>query len=668
MSERSMLPPRIAAAWMAPLLLAALLVFPASAREQSSLGGLEIDAGRVPDGYPASWYDAIDTSTWNVVRVRANSCADGGSGDNDGGPVQSAINSAPNRSVILLEPNPSGGDCIFNLRNRLEIRRSYVVLRGSGTNRTTLKYHGEDSSPSLLLGWNSLRPVQQPSRGWTSGYSKGTRIITLSSTAGVSPGSFLLLAANYPNVPNVQQPAVFSYAARVSSISGSQITIDRPLPIDFNTGNQRAHVWDNRLENVGVENMRMIDANPDQPSQNSAVIMEGAVYSWITGMLFEHYDNRFVEILHSSRNLVRGNTFRFLHYPVLSANNHRALTLYMSSSENVLENNAFLEHVPRGITLEQTSVRNVVAYNYMADPGDDLCHDLRPGGGGRSIFHHGGYTHSTIVEGNDVVCKMELDVYWGRQGPYITYYRNRLRSGDDRHSEGAISTEEYGEGEQSFINYLANAVQYMHTGWTQALDRGDSSIYAARNVIRTECVLQQQNGSVDPQCADGDGGPQAVPTVWTNNHVGDSAPSSWSSVNVPDSLVYSQAPSWWCEESCPFDGNTGIGAFGDDFSGGEASLCMLPAERWAKGLTCTPISGGTPNPPPPPPPGPTPAPPVPGPTPPTPPVPPVPGPGPGPGPTPPTPPVPGPTPPPPVPGPARPPAAPTLLQIVPANS
>ena len=708
MLERSILTPKIAA-WTVPLLLAALLVFPASAREQSSLGDLSVDAGRVPDGYPASWYDEVDTSTWGIIGVQANSCADGSS-DNDNAPVQAAIDSAPVRSIILLEPNPSGGNCVFNLNSRLHIRKSSIVLRGSGVSRTTLKYHGVDSSPSVLIGWNNFRPDRQSSRPWTSGYSKGTRTVTLGSTEGLAPGSFLLFTADYPaEVGDTSRfPAWafsgFSYLASITSISGLQVTLDRPLPADYNTGNQRAHVWNDRLTNIGLEDFRLVDSNPEVFPQGAGLFFEGTMHSWVTGVLFEEHNAKFISIGWSYRNLFRGNTFRNLMLPLVKAHNHSAIVLGQTT-DNVIENNAFLEQVPRGITVQQTATRNVITYNYFGDPGEqtvsatevvngvtyngqlgNLCRDLRPGGGGRSIFHHGGFAHSTIIEGNDVVCKMEIDTYWGQQGPYITYYRNRLRSGDDIHSMGALSTEEYGGGlgEQSFVNYLGNTTQYMHTGHgNMAVDRGDEATHAEYNVIRERCQIQQQGGNVDPQCADsmpedsyfGSGATPETPTVWTNNHVGETSPSEWSSVNVPDSLVYDAAPSWWCEESCPFDGNTGIGAFGDDFSGGE--LCMLPAERWAKGLTCTTISGGAPNPPPPP----LNPPPVPGSPPPSNPSP-VPGspppsnPSPVPGSPPPSnpPPVPGSPPPsnpspvpPPFPNPMRPPAAPTLLQIVPVN-
>lgn len=604
-------------------------------RNQISLEDLSVSADRVSFGYPADWYDAVDTSGWTVTNVAANSCLDNAA-DDDGAAVNAAILAAAEQTIILLEPNPLGGECVFNLTTRIHIRNnSYIVLRGSGANQTTIKYHGTETS-ALLVGWNNYQPIHpnQPTREWTAGYSKGDLTITLDSTAGLAPGGYLLLSGDYP-VDAATLATIgtfpawafsgFNYLAGITSINGLEVTIDRPLPADYSTCpgdppvcGQVAHVWNYRLTNIGFEDFRLVDSDPVRfPGNNIALIMEGAIHSWVTGVVFEEHNAKFIGTSWSYRNLFRGNTFKNLLRPLISATNHSAIVLGQTSGI-VIENNAFLEHTPRGITIQQTATRNVVAYNYFGNPGEqtvaateiidgvtydgqlgNLCRDLRPGGGGRSIFHHGGYAHSTLVEGNDALCKMEVDIYWGEQGPYITYYRNRVRSGTDIHSMGGITTEEFGEGgEQTFINYLGNTTQYMHTGHgNMALDRGDEATHAEYNVIRERCQIQQRDGNVDPQCADslpedsyfGSGATPETPTVWVNNVVGPKALNAWSSVNVPDSLVYDGPPSWWCQESCPFDGPTGIGAFGDDFTNGEASLCMLPAERWAKGLTCTPL-------------------------------------------------------------------------------
>ena len=635
------------------------------ARDQSSLEDLSVSADRVSFGYPADWYEDIDTSAWTVVNVSANSCDDNPT-DNDHSAINTAITNAARRSVILLQ-----GNCVYNLSGRINITRDLVVLRGAGTqdgSSTTLKYHGADGSPGLLIGLNEHRPngnlnsggARQSSVNWTGGYTRGTTVIQLSSVTGISVGSYLLLSSGYPTEASYEGDPTnsatnfhnehpgFNYLAKVTDIAGLDVSIDRPLPADYSapldiweTGyvaganNHLAYIWDNRIENVGVEDLIIVDSNPEAIGQNTGTFLEGAIHSWITGVVFKDHNSTFLLVLWSYRNLFRGNTFQDLHFPLMQANNHSAIVVNQSS-DNVFENNAFLNQVPRGITFQLTATRNVFAYNFMDDPGVrpsnftfpsgtnpaslvgtlapggtgtdangrtyNLCHDLTPGGGGRSVFHHGGYTHSTIVEGNDATCKMELDIYWGRQGRYITYYRNRIRSGDGG-SMGRIGTEQFGiHGfQQSYVNYIGNTSQYMNTNGNGnfALDDGDSFTHGEYNVIRTSCRLQQLSGNVDSQCASGNGAgangvidspvPAAEATVWTNNHVGSSALSAWSSVNAPNSLVYSAPPSWWCQESCPFDGNTGIGAFGDDFTNGEASLCMLPAERWAKGLTCTPL-------------------------------------------------------------------------------
>ena len=86
-----------------------------------------------------------------------------------------------------------------------------------------------------------------------------------------------------------------------------------------------------------------------------------------------------------------------------------------------------------------------------------------------------------------------------------------------------------------------------------------------------------------------------------NIRIGENGPDpTWASLAIPDSLYRSSVPSWWCEEACDWAGETGIGAFGDDFDN-SANLCKLPAQIRSEGGTCTPLGGQQPPPPPPPP-------------------------------------------------------------------
>lgn len=585
---------RVAAAATALALVLGLVLAasPASARSQASLGDLQVSASRVPDGHAADWFEALDTSGWTVVDVPAQSCADDASID-DGAAIQNAVNSAPARSIVHLVGSGGSGPCTYNIGSRIRIERSEIIVRGRGRDVTTLKNHS--GYHIFLVGNNARRPLNQPSTSWTGGYAKGTRTIQVANTSGVGPGSWVYLIASYPAAAN-QTTGAFGFGAQVESLSGNSLTLDRALPISFATGSQRVHRWDLRAHNVGIEDMRLIDADPDVQFQDNLLLFEGATHTWIQGVTFDEGDNRFMEIIWSARTLVRGNVFQGLHYPYVSANNHRALTVGWGSTDTVIENNAFLDAVPRGVTIERTAVRTYVAYNYFADPGDNLCADNRPGGGGRSVFHHGFYSHSSIVEGNDARCKIEADNYWGNQGPYITYYRNRVRTGNDPNWEGMLGTEEFGNGELSYVNYLGNHVARVRRSGGGAVDMNDTAVHGERNVIRVSCSLQQLSGAIDPQCANNSGAGTNATTTWQDNVVGaDAAPASWDAFDAPDSLIYDAAPSWWCQESCSFAAHEGIGAFGDDFSG---SLCSLPAERWSKGLACTPLAGGGESPPP----------------------------------------------------------------------
>ena len=69
---------------------------------------------------------------------------------------------------------------------------------------------------------------------------------------------------------------------------------------------------------------------------------------------------------------------------------------------------------------------------------------------------------------------------------------------------------------------------------------------------------------------------------------------AWASgaIAVPDSLYRDSAPDWWCQEACDWEGETGIGAFGDDF---DETLCKLPAQIRQEAGTCTPLTASSPS-------------------------------------------------------------------------
>lgn len=84
------------------------------------------------------------------------------------------------------------------------------------------------------------------------------------------------------------------------------------------------------------------------------------------------------------------------------------------------------------------------------------------------------------------------------------------------------------------------------------------------------------------------------PTSGTGRNYVDSGPhDDYATTNIPPSLAFrtNSAPSWWCQESGPWNGSWSFG-YGDGGDNGGTPR-KLPAQIRHEGGSCTPPSGTT---------------------------------------------------------------------------
>jgi hypothetical protein len=254
-----------------------------------------------------------------------------------------------------------------------------------------------------------------------------------------------------------------------------------------------------------------------------------------------------------------------------TANANRAQLLLGDSFDSVVEDNVFFEDA-RPVTLFGDSAGNVVAYNLFQPTGP---HNDR--GCKAAVFFHGHYPSENLIEGNQIgltgttavgdACSITMDHIWGSQGPRNTYFRNRIENAGSSTSDAAIRVIDTNSGEITApsINAIGNIVRNFSWGNGGAFDGPIPDAWIERNVYRNVMLLTSRAENL-------------------NNAQGNSAPTDWSTFNVPDSLYRTAPPSWWCSEACSWQGESGIGAFGDDF---DQPLCSLPATLRYQGATCS---------------------------------------------------------------------------------
>jgi hypothetical protein len=230
--------------------------------------------------------------------------------------INSAISACPSGQVVLLNAGT------YTLSSGIVLSKSNVTLRGAGANATKLVINGTTSGCSLFYesavrmcaGSGNIGntsgggPGPGHTANWTAGYGQGATAITLSSTTGLAVGSVIFLdqlndsSDGWPAAGDIYQcengaPCSgeggnsFARAGRVqtelhkvTSISGSTITIDPPLMAPNWRSNQSPGAWwgDSGvvLRNSGIEDMSI-----DFTGGGAAGIeMVNATNTWIRGV------------------------------------------------------------------------------------------------------------------------------------------------------------------------------------------------------------------------------------------------------------------------------------------------------------------------------------------------------------------------------------------------
>lgn len=555
---------------------AAVVAEPALARDPSSLRDLQIPVSRVPDWHPAD-HLPLDTSSWTRVDVPCNG------GDVAG--LQTRLNSAAPNSVVVLPAN-----CRFMINGPLALRRSNVVLRG--TSRTTSILEFTNINQDMLMvnvqTWPPVEPFGNP-RAWTAGFTTGTSVLTVASTAGLQVGGWVRLSANVE--PDWNAEARNRYAAKLvcvgatgggpcAGLASNQVRLDRGLPSPFTQGGQTIEpVTGSFIQNVGVENVRFQHSDPSRvEAYRSFIQVSDCFECWVTDSTFGNAGNSHISVMDGVlRNVFRGNDFgsnQCTRNGTTCQWNKGAIYFNQGTVDNVFENNT-LSQSPSG-PVAQGGAGNVIAYNFMTSNSSVACE--------RHVFLHGQGNTATLAEGNDVDCMMQWDSFRGGQGYNNTFYRNRLRGVGDRvggYQRGRLGGEDTAPHVHRFITVIGNHVNEL-MGSPQMTGRAiDESVSATarhedtwvtHNVSRRENVFETSG--------------QQVRTTQYENPVRNDPNPSWANFAFPPSLYRTEAPSWWCEESGSFPN---IGAPSDRVG----SYSRLPAQIRLEGGTCTTRTGTT---------------------------------------------------------------------------
>lgn len=280
----------------------------------------------VPDFSPVGYRNGeTPIPTVPVVRTLAPV-----SGDNRAN-IQAAINAV---SALPLQANGFRGALLltagtFRIQDSVVVRASGVVLRGQG--------FGSNGTVLLATRRRQHTLVQFNGAGSASAQSSTSKRITSSylpigaRTFTVDPGhSFAVgdrvLQRRAPNQAWINMlgmnllstldptcvdwtPSSYTidYKRTVTAVNGNTITLDAPVvdPIDptYATGYLMKYTWNNRLENVGIENLRL-DTEYSSPTDENhawdAIDFDDTEHGWVRDVEAWHFGFAAVRALKTS--------------------------------------------------------------------------------------------------------------------------------------------------------------------------------------------------------------------------------------------------------------------------------------------------------------------------------------------------------------------------------
>jgi hypothetical protein len=484
--------------------------------------------------------------------------------------IQAALESCPDGQVVYL---PEG---VYITSDTIHLD-SYNTLRGAGPGKTVLKHAG-----GYLRSMVDMRGlIYWQIAGLHKTYdvleaNKDSQVITLASTAGISPGDILLI--NQLNDGDLVDPEgvegkctwcgyedgdrVLGQLAEVAAVNGNQVSLTLPLHWTYTTA---LDPWayqvdaDAMIRHAGLEDLSLTQ---DDPEVEFVIEMDGAQYSWVKNVEIKNIQRRAMWVINSLQNEIRQC---YVHIGIDGYGRDRGYGILLDahSSNNRVEDNILSTIDGGGIMTAGGASGNVIAYNYLHeilfdDPwwliaSPSINHAPHPKMNlwegnfaykAEADIIHGSSSHNTVFRSrsfgwmSDTITTRNNAIEIAAKNTYMNVVGNVLGTPGKSNRYEALPGQPYDDWSERVIYVLGVGSGVEDTKPAETLLRHGNFDYVTNSVIW------------DPAIADHD---------------------------LPASLYLDEAPEWWCQET-PFP------AIGPDVAGYTNDI---PAKRRFEGLPCT---------------------------------------------------------------------------------
>lgn len=441
---------------------------------------------------------AMDWTTAGIpggIPVRTQVCASVTT-SNTTAEIQSAIDNCTVGQVV------SFGAGTFNISS-ISVAKG-ITLRGQGPTQTYLNVNG-----NVTLGIGDNYNGHAPA--WTGGLTRGSKVLTVASTSGLSAGMVVSLdelnpawintmgingdcgsgnpcgrAPGYPWFYSTGSARALMQLNKVVSVdSGTQITVKDPVVYTHSASlSPTVFWWDGgNVEGAGIENMKVYSNGNAQ-----TVYINHCDYCYARNLSIAQNARGAITVQWSYGDVIRDN--------YISSSNTGAPTQYgyevKSSSNVLLENNiSFTMTAP---FMPETNFGTVYAYNYTINNSVAL--------GGNGFQYPDGEPHLAqnafqLWEGN-VFATINYDQIWG-SGSHGTLFRNNLYSHHPGMTQNSVAV--MIAAYNRFMNVVGNVLgsTSFNTQYQCATGgNNQGAIYDIGNPNRCQGGTTEGNVSYDP--------------------------------------------------------------------------------------------------------------------------------------------------------------------------
>jgi parallel beta-helix repeat protein len=514
--------------------------------------------------YPRSGGD-----THNVMDYGAH--ADGVTNDLDH--LQAAVTAASAGDVVYLPGGTYGSPVIYRITGQWTINKA-VVLRGDGAGKTIVLVNFDNSTGIYFAGSQSISSTYI-----ASGCTKGSSQIVVDDGSIFQAGDIVILdqyndpalvfgSCSYCGFDGEGGVRSAMESAIVTAVAGNTITLNHPQYMTRTTidGNRPRITRQSRspLINAGIENLTINAVSGTTATRG--LRFGNAMYCWANKVEVKNMPGHSIELRWGSHGIEIRRTF--LHdASSTGAGAGYACDLMGSCSECLIEDN-ISDRNHTGVCWQYCS-GNVIGYNY--------CNSILYYSSGGYYWlqcaygDHGKHCYMNLTEGNwgD---QYKGDAYWGSASHEIQF-RNHF----------SILNPCAPTVYQNLVSYMVFAWHYYFTAVGNVFgDPTIQSVYGYPQVYQQIPYLSNNNNPVllkigyagESDTGYPDDANTAATMVLHGNYDYADEETKWdgsiTSHSIPNSLYYTNKPSWWGSLTWP--------AIGPDVAG--YSVDFPARKRW----------------------------------------------------------------------------------------